>query len=647
MKKLCLTTLCLIFFSLSILAYPLPSFDGRAIVANLNTFPSGDYGKVPGFLPGDTVIVTNYATGISIEVLVLESLNTSDGVAIILSSDAAKKLRIEKGQDSYVKIQKKQILPYEKSVANLNGDETGSSMNFDPDKKPIVFLETDEIVFENLPEPVFEKFIPEPIEDIAKTEEPKIEENIIKEAPIVTLNETNEDVMNEIPEGIELIPLEEHNTVTLLEIPEEMPEVIPLDPIAEIAREDIIIEKHDTEKKLLTEELKDELILSESKEDDFDAYQKIIDDLTNSKEVFLTDEHTVDIIEQPEENEIEIARGIELINDLNESAVEENKSIDEGSKISVKEEASNAIIEPEEYKQLPEDSFVSEGPIVEMLEISAEKELEIADGVELPAETIEPTIDEIIIPEIVGIISMTNEPTVEIVKSEQDPIIFDEPLEPKEEYEIIIDEFFGETIVNTKEDEKDIELPIFDEPIIEEVLIADENIENIILEEKISHEDIPYVVELLELKEEIPAEEIPYVVELAPVIEIEEIVAIDKSKNEAKTFYENEVEINIKKFPETLASDNIEQVYKNIILSSSDEFESNMFYIQIATLSKKENIDEIVSTYGSSYPLNLIQLKNKLGYQVLIGPLTIDEYPIVLERFKTRSFKDAFIRKGK
>ena len=72
-----------------------------------------------------------------------------------------------------------------------------------------------------------------------------------------------------------------------------------------------------------------------------------------------------------------------------------------------------------------------------------------------------------------------------------------------------------------------------------------------------------------------------------------------------------------------------------------------MFYIQIATLSKKENIDEIVSTYGSSYPLNLIQLKNKLGYQVLIGPLTIDEYPIVLERFKTRSFKDAFIRKGK
>ena len=33
--------------------------------------------------------------------------------------------------------------------------------------------------------------------------------------------------------------------------------------------------------------------------------------------------------------------------------------------------------------------------------------------------------------------------------------------------------------------------------------------------------------------------------------------------------------------------------------------------------------------------------------QVLVGPVTMDEYKVVLERFKSYGFKDAFLRKVK
>ena len=41
-------------------------------------------------LPGDTLIVTSYTNGFSIEVLILSSIDSSSGIAIELSEEAAK-----------------------------------------------------------------------------------------------------------------------------------------------------------------------------------------------------------------------------------------------------------------------------------------------------------------------------------------------------------------------------------------------------------------------------------------------------------------------------------------------------------------------------------------------------------------------------
>jgi len=41
----------------------------------------------------------------------------------------------------------------------------------------------------------------------------------------------------------------------------------------------------------------------------------------------------------------------------------------------------------------------------------------------------------------------------------------------------------------------------------------------------------------------------------------------------------------------------------------------------------------------------LVPLSTGTAYQVLLGPLGRDEYGTVLERFKAKGFKDAFVRK--
>ena len=49
-----------------------PSLDGRAVVADRGDMPEGLFAKTVGYLPGDSVSVTNPTSGITIEILVLE-----------------------------------------------------------------------------------------------------------------------------------------------------------------------------------------------------------------------------------------------------------------------------------------------------------------------------------------------------------------------------------------------------------------------------------------------------------------------------------------------------------------------------------------------------------------------------------------------
>ena len=84
--------------------------------------------------------------------------------------------------------------------------------------------------------------------------------------------------------------------------------------------------------------------------------------------------------------------------------------------------------------------------------------------------------------------------------------------------------------------------------------------------------------------------------------------------------------------------------YDSLLVNSEKDLIRNAYYVQIATMRDDANILEVVNKYGNNYPITIVQLSNN-SKQILIGSLSIDEYAVVLERFKSYGYKDAFLRK--
>nr|MCR4715419.1 hypothetical protein [Treponemataceae bacterium] len=130
-----------------------PSMDGRAVVADYGELPVGFFAKSANFLPGDTVIVTNPSTKISVEVMIFGSFDSSEGIAVILSPEAARELYITKGSNSIVQVTKKNSIYTENSILsrNVNKDD----IEDDPDTNPTLLI--DEPVFDT---PAVEEELP-------------------------------------------------------------------------------------------------------------------------------------------------------------------------------------------------------------------------------------------------------------------------------------------------------------------------------------------------------------------------------------------------------------------------------------------------------------------------------------------------------
>ena len=87
--------------------------------------------------------------------------------------------------------------------------------------------------------------------------------------------------------------------------------------------------------------------------------------------------------------------------------------------------------------------------------------------------------------------------------------------------------------------------------------------------------------------------------------------------------------------------------WTNYVVPSFKNLRSGSYYVQVASLGKTENIKSFVDKYSAKYPVVLVQNAAKTSYQVMVGPLNIDEYGSIDEKFKAYGFKDAFIRKIK
>ncbi len=177
-----------------------------------------------------------------------------------------------------------------------------------------------------------------------------------------------------------------------------------------------------------------------------------------------------------------------------------------------------------------------------------------------------------------------------------------------------------------------IELGISEEPVLEEV------IEVVMAEEIITETSTPNVL--------IPTEENPPMIE--EKIEESEVVTYTDFTADVLEVEEPVETIDIFAFTpavEVIEPSVIEYDVSEYIVDSLSSKGNKKYYIQLATYKDIKNIDSILTAYSEKYPFALVNSSViSDAYQVLIGPLNKDEYTVVLERFKSYGYKDAFLR---
>lgn len=103
MKKF-LSGILFLLISVFIFADSSASVEGVIEVVGKDELPAGYFGKAAGYLPGDSVSITNPNTGITLQILNLGTLDASGGIAILISEESAKSLGIERNSGVKVKL---------------------------------------------------------------------------------------------------------------------------------------------------------------------------------------------------------------------------------------------------------------------------------------------------------------------------------------------------------------------------------------------------------------------------------------------------------------------------------------------------------------------------------------------------------------
>ena len=517
MKKIfaivCTVLFCgLIFTSFS------PSLDGRAVVAEDGVMPQGIFARTVGYLPGDSISVTNLAKKTTVDILVIGALDPSEGVAILLSPEAASLLGLEKGGNNVVKITKRSgQLDETVSGTAVIGDsieqEPAAEETYSAPETSVPAVE-DEPEVETVP--AMEETSESP-EDLISEETPAGEE---VEAPLETVSES-EPVYSPVEEASVFVP--EENTSS------EPADDEPFEEITATEEPEVVEKLQETEpfEETVTDEPAEE-IESERIDDEFPA-----DEISE---------------ETPAEAEV--------ISD---------------------EVPAETVYEEQVETSVPDEDCISLEPYSE----------EIPDGEEADVEKAESDI-------------LSDIPAESAVVSETLDVL-EESVSPDELSELA-----------------------------PEVVVTEENAQAEELSEEIAEEYEPIVL--------VPSEPNPPVqksaVEPEPEVKVLESVPV-----------EAEIASPSAKTGKKPTSDGYN--FDKYTVPSLKNLKSGKYYVQIGVYGDKANIKAIIDTYAGKYPVTLVPLASGKATQVLIGPLSVDEYGTVLNRFKSYGYKDAFLRKIK
>ena len=412
MKKI-LSGVLAITLCASVFADSSNSIDGTISVAGRGDMPSGLFGKAAGYLPGDTVSITNPTTGITLQILNLGTLDASDGVALLLSQESAEKLGVVEKSDTQVKLAPRSGY-FDQSVSGaavLSRIGNEDSPKTEKADEEIQVAEVSDVV----ETPVMENSTDVPDENIAAEE--------VAEAPVET--ESSEVADNSF--------LETKNAVEQASPAEVHPEEIMESAVAEeITSEDPLF---DNEAASVTHVSAEDISVPE------EPAAEIADSPVESEEVaeapveeaFEADELSPVEMEADEsvpevaavEPEAEIEEEASPVEEVAESPVEEAFEADELSPV----EKELAADEP-----VPEVAAEENSVDEEVAEIPAESEV-VAEAFE--ADELEPVANEIDTKE--------SEPEVAVVETEGEdysPIVLvpAEPVPAENTLEAVVEE---------------------------------------------------------------------------------------------------------------------------------------------------------------------------------------------------------------
>ena len=230
--------------------------EGVIEVADEGKFPAGHFGQAAGYLPGDSIFVSNPATGVTLQFLNLGTLDSAEGVAVLLSKESAKTLGLDKDKNVRCKLNMRYGSFDESVVGQAVIDESDAArMNDKKENAELAKADVEVPAEEKAAEPVAVEEIPaETVEAVAEETVPAAGVPLIEEEEIA--EETVEDIPAETEEAVAVAVESEEEIVEDYEVDDEdfagTKKAVEAPSPAEIA--EVEEEKENTAEEIVAEE---------------------------------------------------------------------------------------------------------------------------------------------------------------------------------------------------------------------------------------------------------------------------------------------------------------------------------------------------------------------------------------------------------
>ena len=195
--------------------------DGVIEVADEGKFPAGHFGQAAGYLPGDSIFVSNPATGVTLQFLNLGTLDSAEGVAVLLSKESAKTLGLDQEKNVRCKLNMRYGSFDESVVGQAVIDESDAArMNDKKENAELAKADVEVPAEEKAAEPVAVEEIPaETVEAVAEETIPAAGVPLIEEEEIA--EENVEDIPAETEEAVAVAVESEEEIVEDYEVDDE------------------------------------------------------------------------------------------------------------------------------------------------------------------------------------------------------------------------------------------------------------------------------------------------------------------------------------------------------------------------------------------------------------------------------------------